>query len=176
MIGGSRGSPGRVAGRLAERVVGLGAERGVGRVTGRLAGRVDRSFAGAVGHVDRRPGPAAGRAADRRAGRVGCDGSVALEVALAAPVVGMLVVGVLGMTTVVGDQLVAERSARVAARSLAVTGAVGDARAALPVGARLTVARSPRHVTVTVVVPGSVGPLPYEVGATATAVVEPAAG
>lgn len=131
------------------------------------AGRVGRAQ-----EPDPRRAPRAGASIARRASRA--DASAALEVALVAPVVGVLVVGVLGLTTVVVDQLTAERTARAAARAVAVAGSLGDARTSLPAGAHLAVDRTRRQVVVTVTVPGTVGPLPYEVGATATAVLEPA--
>ncbi len=100
-------------------------------------------------------------------------GVVALEAVLAAPLVAVLVVAVLGLGVVVTDQLVAERIARTVARAVAVTGAAPPAPDGLPPDGRVVVTRSGRTVTVEVTVDGAVVGLPYRVRAAATAALEP---
>lgn len=106
-------------------------------------------------------------------GRHGQDGAITLEAVLVAPVVALLVVGVLGLTAVTADQLVAERTARAAARAVALTGGPGAVTAALPPDTTVTIARRGRAATVTVAVTGDVVGIAYRVVATATAPLEP---
>lgn len=109
-------------------------------------------------------------------GRGRVDGSVALEVALVTPVLAVLLVGVLGLASVVIDQLVAERAARAIARAAAVSGHVGGMVEALPAGATVRSTRGSATVTVEVAISGDVVGVPYTVTAVAKAPREPALG
>jgi hypothetical protein len=102
------------------------------------------------------------------------EGAVALETALVAPVVALLVAGVLGLTAVVVDQLTVERVARTVARSVAVSGTQVGTDVALPPGTTLTVSRRGRTATVVVSASGRILGIGYTVEGRATTALEPA--
>lgn len=103
-------------------------------------------------------------------------GVVALESLLVLPLVALLVAVVLATTTVAGDHLAVARAARAAARSVALTGEAGAARAVVQAvhpraTATVTVRRGVVHVTV--VTRGRLVGVPYTVDAAASAPLEP---
>lgn len=102
---------------------------------------------------------------------------MALEAALALPLVGLVLAAVLGTTTVVVDQLVVTRAARAAARAVAVSGdrsAAATVVASTTPTARATVRVRRGLATVTVTLVDDVMGVAYGVDATAVAPLEPA--
>lgn len=107
------------------------------------------------------------------------DGSVALETVLVLPLLALVLVAVLGTTSVVVDQLAAARAARAGARTVALTGEPASAvslTSSTTAGARTTVSIRGGVASVTVVVTGDVLGVGYAVDATAVAPLEPVTG
>lgn len=104
-------------------------------------------------------------------------GAVALEALLVLPLVVLVVAAVLATTTVAADQLAVARAARAAARSVALTGEAGTARAvvqAVRPGAATAVRTRGGAAQVTVTAGGRIAGVPYTVDARAAAPLEPA--
>lgn len=105
----------------------------------------------------------------------GEDGSVALETVLVLPLVALLLVGVLGSTAVVTEQLVVTRAARSAARAVAISGDTRQAHDVAGDAGRVAVQVHGGVVTVRVTAATGLLGVEHTVRAVATAPLEPVA-